>query len=71
MDTIEKTYLNCRNYDTFKCLLRKYHDLMSQIKLFWIILPGSIITADKYLEFKEKCDKVCADCDKFERKETD
>ncbi len=71
MDSIEKIHRHCKNFDTFKCLLRKHHGLMSRIKLFCELFPIDMVTADDYFEVKEKCDKVCAVCDKFEKKETD
>ncbi len=70
MDSIEKTHSNCKYFDTFKCLLRRYHDLMD-IKLCFELFPSGIITVDEYLEVKEKCDKVCAGCDIFRSKKTD
>ncbi len=70
MDSIEITHRNCKYFDTYKCLLRKHHNLIDQIKMFCKLSPSVIITADEYLEFKDKCNKVCTDCDKFERKET-
>ena len=75
MEPIDKTHRHCRYFDTFICLLRKYSDLMAQIKLFWILTPNGkvprVVTADEYLEVNQKCDKVCAGCDKFESKKTD
>ncbi len=75
MEPIEKTHQNCKYFDTFKCLLRKYQDLIYQIKFFYILSrDGKVLlaaTADEYSEVKEKCNKVCTSCDVFESKKTD
>ncbi len=46
---------------------------MSQIRLFCILSLNckvyTTVTADEYFEVREKCKKVCSDCDEFERKE--
>jgi hypothetical protein len=71
MEPIEKTCQYCKNFDTFKCLLREYHDVMCLARLFCISSPYSKVllelTADECLEVIEKCNKVCTGCDRFER----
>ncbi len=75
MESIEKTYRNCTYFDTYKCLLRKYQDLIYYIKIFCILTRnGKVpleVTTDEYSEVKEKCNKVCTSCDVFESKKTD
>ncbi len=71
MEPIEKTYQYCKKFDTFKCLLRQYPDVMDLIRWFCILSPnGKVpleVTADEYLEVIEKCNKLCTGCDRFER----
>ncbi len=75
MEPIEKTHRNCKYFDTFKCLLRKYQDLIYQIKFFCILSHNDnvplAVTADEYSEVKEKCNKACTSCDVFASKKTD
>jgi hypothetical protein len=80
MDSTEKTHRNCKYFDTFKCLLRKYHDLMDKIDYaleLFVLLSFSnnyserLRKKEEYLEALKKCNEVCTGFDKFESKETD